>query len=160
MLAQSRGLSPSFSVVRWLGSCANPQPETHTSRPENDGLVPKVPILKCHIIRKEQANIMQITRAVAGSVPKFFRVHSKCDISRGDGLNVSSVTGEGLHELRDAIVARVASVQPRTDCRAVDSLLRRQVSLLDAKRLLLPPICGKSASVVDILCKKDYNYQI
>ena len=29
------------SVVRWLGSCANPQPETHTSIPENDGLVPK-----------------------------------------------------------------------------------------------------------------------
>ena len=29
------------SVVRWLGSCANPQPETHTSRPENEGLVPQ-----------------------------------------------------------------------------------------------------------------------
>ena len=63
------------SVVRWLGSCANPQPETHTSRPENEGLVPKLPILKCHIIRKEQANIMQIACAVAGSVPKFFSSH-------------------------------------------------------------------------------------
>jgi len=59
------------SVVRWLGSCANPQPETHTSRPENEGLVPKAPILKCRIIHKGQANIMQIARAVAGSVPKF-----------------------------------------------------------------------------------------
>ena len=58
------------SVVRWLGSCANPQPETHTSRPENEGLVPKVPILKYRIIHKGQANIMQIARAVAGSVPK------------------------------------------------------------------------------------------
>ena len=59
------------SVVRWLGSCANPQPETHTSRPENEGLVPNVPILKCRILPKEQADIMQIARAVAGSVPKF-----------------------------------------------------------------------------------------
>ena len=59
------------SVVRWLGSCANPQPETRTSRPENEGLVPEVPVPKCRIIRKEQANIMQIACAVAGSVPKF-----------------------------------------------------------------------------------------
>ena len=59
------------SVVRWLGSCANPQPETHTSRPENEGLVPKVPILKYRIILRGQANIMQIACAVAGSVPKF-----------------------------------------------------------------------------------------
>ena len=59
------------SVVRWLGSCANPQPETHTSRPENEGLVPNVPIPECRIIRKEQANIMQIACAIAGSVPKF-----------------------------------------------------------------------------------------
>ena len=59
------------SVVRWLGSCANPQPETHTSSPENEGLVPKVPILKYRIIHKGQANIMQIACAVAGSVPKF-----------------------------------------------------------------------------------------
>ena len=59
------------SVVRWLGSCANPQPETHTSRPENEGLVPNVPILKYRIIHKGQANIMKIARAVAGSVPKF-----------------------------------------------------------------------------------------
>ena len=59
------------SVVRWLGSCANPQHETHTSRPENEGLVPKAPIPKYRIILGEQANIMQIARAVAGSVPKF-----------------------------------------------------------------------------------------
>ena len=58
------------SVVRWLGSCANPQPETHASRPENEGLVPKVPIFKCRIILRGQANIMQFACAVAGSVPK------------------------------------------------------------------------------------------
>ena len=59
------------SVVRWLGSCANPQPETHTSSPENDGLVPNVPILKYRIILAGRANIMQIACAVTGSVPKF-----------------------------------------------------------------------------------------
>ena len=59
------------SVVRWLGSYANPQPETRTSSPENDGLVPKVSIPECRIIRKEQVNITQIACAVAGSVPKF-----------------------------------------------------------------------------------------
>ena len=59
------------SVVRWLGSCANPQPETHTSSPENEGLVPKAPILKCRIIPGGLANIMQIACAVAGPVPRF-----------------------------------------------------------------------------------------
>ena len=58
-------------VVRWFGGCANPQPETRTSSPENEGLVPKAPIPKCRIIHKGQANIMQIACAVAGSVPRF-----------------------------------------------------------------------------------------
>ena len=34
-----------------------------------------MPIPKCRIIHKGQANIMQIARAVAGSVPKFFDYH-------------------------------------------------------------------------------------
>ena len=69
----SRGLGG--SVVRWLGSCANSQHETHASRPENEGLVPKAPILKYRIILRGQANIMQIACAVAGSVPKFSVEH-------------------------------------------------------------------------------------
>ena len=40
---------------------------THTG---NLGSVPKVPILKCRIILRGRANIMQIACAVAGSVPK------------------------------------------------------------------------------------------
>ncbi len=36
------------------------------------------------------------------------RVHSKCDLGRGEGLNVSSVTGEGLKDLRLAIAQRLA----------------------------------------------------
>ena len=81
------------SVVRWLGSCANPQHETHASRPENEGLVPKAPIPKCRIIRKEQANIMQIACAVAGSVPRF----SYCSGSVTVKVDSSGkVTAEGL----------------------------------------------------------------
>jgi len=33
--------------------------------------------------------------------------HSKCDLGRGEGLNVSAKTGEGLDELRRAIVAKL-----------------------------------------------------
>ena len=41
---------------------------THTG---NLGSVPKVPILKYRIILRGRANIMQIARAAAGSVPRF-----------------------------------------------------------------------------------------
>ena len=35
------------------------------------------------------------------------RLHSKCDLGRGEGLNVSAKTGEGLEELKRAIVAKL-----------------------------------------------------
>ena len=59
---------------------------THTG---NLGSVPKVSIPKCRIILGEQANIMQIACAVAGSVPKFSNVversryNEMCIIERG-----------------------------------------------------------------------------
>lgn len=36
---------------------------------------------------------------------RLLRVHAKCDLGKGDGLNVSSKTGEGLEELKCALVA-------------------------------------------------------
>jgi len=36
-------------------------------------------------------------------------VHSKCDLGRGEGLNVSARTGEGLEELKRAIITRLES---------------------------------------------------
>ena len=81
------------SVVRWLGSCANPQPETHTSSPENEGLVPNVPILKYRIILRGQANIMQIACAVAGSVPRFSKA-------------ISNKAPYGLMEVGQCIIMR------------------------------------------------------
>ena len=38
------------------------------------------------------------------------RVRSKCDLSRGAGLNVSAKTGEGLDALRDELAARLAAL--------------------------------------------------
>ena len=35
------------------------------------------------------------------------RVHAKCDLGRGEGLNVSAKTGEGLDELKRAIVTKL-----------------------------------------------------
>ena len=38
---------------------------------------------------------------------RVLRIHAKCDLGRGDGLNVSSKTGEGLDALKGAVVARL-----------------------------------------------------
>ena len=37
----------------------------------------------------------------------FITIHSKCDLGRGEGLNVSAKTGEGLEELKRTIVAKL-----------------------------------------------------
>ena len=39
--------------------------------------------------------------------PQTLKIRSKCDLGKGDGLNVSAKTGEGLEELRREIVARL-----------------------------------------------------
>lgn len=39
--------------------------------------------------------------------PSSLLIHAKCDLGRGEGLNVSAKTGEGLDELRRAIVAKL-----------------------------------------------------
>ena len=39
--------------------------------------------------------------------PQTLVVHSKCDLGRGEGLNVSAKTGEGLDALKQAIVAKL-----------------------------------------------------
>ena len=39
--------------------------------------------------------------------PSSLIIHAKCDLGRGEGLNVSAKTGEGLDELKRAIVAKL-----------------------------------------------------
>ena len=47
--------------------------------------------------------------------PTAIAVTSKCDLERGAGLNVSAVTGEGLDELKAAIVARLEAAAAGAD---------------------------------------------
>ena len=43
------------------------------------------------------------------------KLHPKCDLGRGEGLNVSAKTGEGLDDLKRAIVARLETKVAATD---------------------------------------------
>ena len=54
-------------------------------------------------------------------VPGALRIHSKCDLARGEGLNVSAVTGEGLDALKEAIAARLAARAETVDEPSADA---------------------------------------
>ena len=70
-------------VIVWLGSCEASQPST---------LNPQLSTLNS---QPSTLNSQPLT------------IHAKCDLGRGPGLNVSSKTGEGLEELKRAIVERL-----------------------------------------------------
>jgi tRNA modification GTPase len=68
---------------------------------------------------------------------KLINVTSKCDIAHGDGLNVSSITGEGLDNLKAEIVRRLESLAER----GADSAERGDgdealCALVEARRIL------------------------
>ena len=65
-------------------------------------------------------------------------VHSKCDLSRGDGLNISSVTGEGLDELRAAVAARLDALAAACD-EPTDDGEARLAALLEVRALVANP---------------------
>lgn len=58
-------------------------------------------------------------------VPGSLRVHSKCDLGRGEGLNVSAKTGEGLDGLKSAIAARLSERAASGDEPSADAAARR-----------------------------------
>ena len=66
-------------------------------------------------------------------MPGALRVHSKCDLGRGEGLNVSAVTGEGLDALREAIESRLAARAASGDEPQAEASARRG-ELLGAAR--------------------------
>ena len=72
--------------------------------------------------------------------PTLIPIHAKCDLGRGEGLNVSAKTGEGLGELKRVIVsaleARAASGVPE----AASSSDDRALSVLCAARAHLAPL--------------------
>ena len=71
-------------------------------------------------------------------------IHPKCDLGRGPGLNVSAKTGEGLEDLKRAIVAkfeeRVSSADADGDV-SVERLaaLREVLAFLPPPSSLIPP---------------------
>ena len=44
---------------------------------------------------------------LGGLEGRLIAIHAKCDLNRGEGLNVSAKTGEGLDELKRAILAKL-----------------------------------------------------
>ena len=72
-------------------------------------------------------------------------IHPKCDLGRGDGLNVSTKTGEGLEELKRAIVAaleaRAASAVAESSSDTPDD--RTLAVLCDARACLAPFLDGR-----------------
>lgn len=64
------------------------------------------------------------------------RVHSKCDLGKSEGLNVSAKTGEGLEELKAAIVAKVEKVLEKKEVPASDEDLS---TIIEAKKLCETP---------------------
>jgi len=93
----------------------------------------------------------------AGAPPpaQALAVHSKCDLSRGDGLNVSSVTGEGLDELRAAVAARLEALAARGDEPADDGEARL-AALLEVRAIVadLPADLVLAGNVLRRACEK------
>lgn len=50
---------------------------------------------------------------------RVLRLHAKCDLGRGEGLNVSAKTGEGLDQLKRAIAAELEAKVADSDCSEV-----------------------------------------
>ena len=81
-------------------------------------------------------------------VPGALRVHSKCDLGRGEGLNVSAVTGEGLDALREAIAARLAARAASADEPSADAAARRGELLGAAQEALARAAAGLNDLVI------------
>ncbi len=64
------------------------------------------------------------------------RLHTKCDLGRGDGLNVSAKTGEGLEELRQALAAKIVQLVAAQNETAPDNSEKASAALLAAQKTL------------------------
>ncbi|HCG19967.1 MAG TPA: tRNA uridine-5-carboxymethylaminomethyl(34) synthesis GTPase MnmE [Verrucomicrobia bacterium] len=69
--------------------------------------------------------------------PNEIRLHAKCDLGRGTGLNVSAKTGEGLDGLRRAMAEKLVSRMPVPDEFPPDETGQAQASLLAAQSAVL-----------------------
>ncbi len=113
---RSEALVRAADVVVWL-SPANP---VGTLPAETVGTLPANPVGFSDVIQEKLINVI-----------------SKCDVAHGDGLNVSSITGEGLDNLKAEIVRRLESLAER----GADSAERGDgdeslCALVEARRIL------------------------
>jgi tRNA modification GTPase len=102
------------------------------------GLRATVDAIEAEGVRRAEELIASadIVLALDCDVPGAIRLHAKCDLARGEGLNVSSLTGEGLDDLRAALAARLAALaQDACDGSATPS--ERERSLLADVRAAL-----------------------
>lgn len=67
--------------------------------------------------------------AINTDIEGALKIHSKCDLSRGEGLNVSSLTKEGLEELKAAIAKRLGEIEPKADVSVLDKLMAAKNAL-------------------------------
>lgn len=65
-------------------------------------------------------------------LPGALRVHAKCDLGGGEGINVSSRTGEGLDRLREAMAERLAEMAAKRSEESGADATTRQKELLSA----------------------------
>lgn len=72
-----------------------------------------------------------VVLALDCDAPNSLRIHAKCDLSPGAGLNVSSLTGEGVPELRRAIAERLAALSAKRDEATGADATVRQKEFLD-----------------------------
>lgn len=90
-------------------------------------------------VRRAEELLARADLVLGLDIDRGIRVHSKCDLGRGEGLNVSAKTGEGVEELKKVIVSHLAKLEPREEPRGVDLLL-------EARSYLIP---GPSSSIPD-----------
>ena len=103
----------------------------------------------------DAAVVVNLGDELPGAADKTVAVHAKCDRSRGPGLNVSSVTGEGLEELKRAVVAKLAAqaasfAEDTGDTR--EALLHEALALLD--QLPQPLDLVLAGNVLQRVCEK------
>ncbi len=101
-----------------------------------------------------------VVLALDCDAPNSLRIHAKCDLSPGEGLNVSSLTGKGVPELRCAIAERLAALSAKRDeATGADATVRQKEFLdlaaasvseamasLDAEELVLAANALRSAA--------------
>ena len=113
---RSEALVRAADVVVWL-SPANP---VGTLPAETVGTLP--------------ANQLGVSGVISG---KCINITSKCDIAYGDGLNVSSITGEGLDNLKAEIARRLEALAERgTDSAERGDGDEALCALVEARRIL------------------------